>query len=193
MQNRIVNDDELISRLQRGDEWIFQLLVRRFREKVFSTAFGITLDVNQSREIVKEVFLSVNDRAGNLKGEIPLSSWLYRLTVKRCFHWKRRWDRKLKWRSVSLGENKILFSDNSEGDPGDSKNNIDPDQRLKMVESAMKMLPDQVRVVYVLREATKLSYKEIAQVIGIRVGVARTRMFYARKRLQLILQSSGEA
>ena len=50
------------------------------------------------------------------------------------------------------------------------------------------MLPDQARTVFVLREIEGLSYEEIADAIGIKLGTVRSRLFHARKRLKEILQ-----
>jgi RNA polymerase sigma-70 factor (ECF subfamily) len=50
------------------------------------------------------------------------------------------------------------------------------------------MLPDQARTVFVLREMEGLSYEAIADVVGIKLGTVRSRLFHARKRLREILQ-----
>jgi RNA polymerase sigma factor (sigma-70 family) len=89
-------------RLQRGDEWAFQLLVRRYRKKIFSIAFGITVDAEESKDIVQEVFLQVYQRIGNFRSDASLSTWLHRITVNRCLNWKRRWTRRFKWMHVTV-------------------------------------------------------------------------------------------
>lgn len=198
MQNRIVHDEELILRLQRGDEWVFQLLVRRFCKKVFSTAFGITLDVQASEKILKEVFQKVYDGAGSFDGEISINALLYRITVQRCFHWRRRWARRYKWRHVSENGakrlNPTLPDKEVSNSPGGS-DLVNPEVQAKIqndIENTIKLLPEAVRTVYVLRETEGLSHEEIADVFGVRVGVVRTRMLHARKRLYKLLQPVKE-
>jgi RNA polymerase sigma-70 factor (ECF subfamily) len=108
-----VHDDELVLRLQRGDEWAFQLLVRRFRQKLFAVAFGITLDAEESQDIVQEVFLQVHRRITTFRGDASLATWLHRITVNRCLNWKRRWARRFKWMHTSA-------------DPGDETASVEP-------------------------------------------------------------------
>lgn len=183
-----MHDEELVLRLQRGDEWAFQLLVRRFRRKLFSIAFGITLDAEESQDIVQEVFLQVYQRIGNFRGDASLTTWLHRITVNRCLNWKRRWARRLKWLHVS--------SDNAVDQPGKEPESDLPSpesrvagaQTRQQIDDALKKLPEQARTVFVLRELEGLSYEAIADAVGIKLGTVRSRLFNARKRLREILQ-----
>jgi len=188
IQNRIVHDDELILRLQRGDEWAFQLLVRRFRKKIFSIAFGITLDAEESQDIVQEVFLQAYRSIVNFRGDSSLATWLHRITVNRCLNWKRRWARRFKWMHVSMDdvdEHPVAELESDLPTPEDRVANL---QIREQIDNALKMLPDQARTVFVLRELEGLSYEEIAAVTGVKLGTVRSRLFHARKRLKEILQ-----
>lgn len=188
IQNRIVYDEELVVRLQRGDEWAFQLLVRRFRQKIFSIAFGITLDAEESQDIVQEVFLQVYQRIGNFRGDASLSTWLHRIAVNRSLNWKRRWARRFKWMHVSADSVDIDLEKASESDLPSPESRMAGAQTRQQIENALKMLPDQARTVFVLRELEGLSYEAIADATGIKLGTVRSRLFHARKRLREILQ-----
>lgn len=179
-------------RLQRGDEWAFQLLVRRYRKKLFSIAFGITLDSAESEDIVQDVFLQVYRRIHTFRGDASLATWLHRITVNRCLNWKRRWARRLRWMHVPFGNRE----DDAVQEPASPQPT--PEERLadaqtgKAIDRALKQLPDQARAVFVLREIEGLSYEEIAAVTGVKLGTMRSRLFNARKRLKEILMPSGE-
>ncbi len=183
-----MHDKELILRLQRGDEWAFQLMVRRFRKKIFSIAFGITLDAEESQDIMQEVFLQVYRTIGDFRGDASLATWLHRITVNRSLNWKRRWARRFKWMHVS--------TDSADGPPPAELESDSPSPEMRMadvqtrqqIDRALKMLPDQARTVFVLRELEGLSYEEIADAVGIKLGTVRSRLFHARQRLREILQ-----
>lgn len=180
-------DEELILRLQRGDEWAFQLMVRRFRNQIFSIAFGITLDAGESEDIAQEVFLQVHRTIGDFRGDASLTTWLHRITVNRCLNWKRRWARRFKWRHVSI--------DGTDGQPAQEPESglPTPETRLadaqtrQQIDNALKMLSDRARTVFVLRELEGLSYEAIADATGIKLGTVRSRLFHARRRLKEIL------
>ena len=188
IHNRIVHDPELILRLQRGDEWAFQLMVRRFRNKIFSIAFGITLDAEESQDIMQEVFLQVYRTIGDFRGDASLATWLHRITVNRSLNWKRRWARRFKWLHVSTDSTEGLPAVEPESDLPSPEIRVANAQTRRQIDNALKMLPDQARTVFVLREIEGLSYEEIADAIGIKLGTVRSRLFHARKRLKEILQ-----
>jgi RNA polymerase sigma-70 factor (ECF subfamily) len=183
-----VNDPELILHLQRGDEWAFQLLVRRFRKKIFSIAFGITLDAGESQDIMQEVFLQVYRTIGNFRGDASLATWLHRITVNRALNWKRRWARRFKWLHVPTDRTDDPPAAEPESDLPSPEIRLTNLQTRREIDNALSMLPDQARTVFVLRELEGLAYEEIADVVGIKLGTVRSRLFHARKRLREILQ-----
>jgi len=189
IQNRIVHDEELILRLQRGDEWAFQLLVRRFQKKIYSVAYGITLNREESRDIVQEVFLQAYRNIVGFRGDASLATWLHRITVNRCLNWKRRWARRFQWMHVSTDrtDDDAPVAEIESPLPNPEDRVVDA-QRRQQIDKALKMLPEQTRTVFVLREWEGLSYGEIADVTGIKLGTVRSRLFHARKRLKEILQ-----
>ncbi len=174
--------------MQRGDEWAFQLMVRRFRKKIFSIAFGITLDAAESQDIMQEVFLQVHRTIGDFRGDASLSTWLRRITINRSLNWKRRWARRFKWLHVSTDSTDGRATAEPQGDSPSPEAQVANMQTRQQIDDALKMLPDQARTVFVLRELEGLSYEEIADNIGIKLGTVRSRLFHARKRLREILQ-----
>jgi RNA polymerase sigma-70 factor (ECF subfamily) len=188
MQNRIVHDEELLVRLQRGDEWVYQLLVRRFREKVFSTAFGLTYDMEESLKIFKDVFQEIYDGAASTEGDITLNELIHRITIQRCLHRKKKWLRPFKGKKSSV--------DPSEYRLPEVEGNASVDASLrpkgKWIKNTIRSLSASAQTVYVLREVQKLSYEEIANVMGIRPAVARTKMLRTRQKIYQLLQTGKD-
>lgn len=193
IQSRIVHDKELVALLKRGDEWAFQVLVRRYRKKIFSIAYGITLDKEDSLDILQEVFLQVHQSIAKFRGDASLSTWLHRITVNRCLNWKRRWARRFRWLHVSMGSDDIEVDRLPASDLPSPESRVAGAQTRRLIKDALQKLPDQARAVFVLRELEGLSYKAIADATGIKLGTVRSRLFYARKRLKQILQPLMEA
>jgi len=181
-----------VLKLQRGDEWAFQLLVRRFRKKIFSIAFGITLDAEESQDIVQEVFLQVYRRIHAFRGDASLSTWLHRITVNHCLNWKRRWARRFRWMHVPFGGRADDAVDEPPSPLPSPEAHLADAQTGQAIDDALKQLPDHARTVFVLREIEGLSYEAIAEATGIKLGTVRSRLFNARKRLQEILSPPGE-
>ncbi len=189
IQNRIVNDEELVVRLQRGDEWAFQLLIRRFREKIFCLAFGITLDVEESQALTQDIFSRVYVSVLDYNANIALKTWLCREAVNRCLSWKRRWTRRFSWGKKSGGQGKRHTRPEAIGDlSGPKKSNVDP-QILRQIDIVLSNLSEQDRAVFILRELEAFSYDDIAYITDSKPESIKTRMFHTRSRLVSHLQT----
>jgi RNA polymerase sigma-70 factor (ECF subfamily) len=175
---------ELVCLLKEGKEEGFRLLVRRYRARLLKIAYSITLDREESLDIVQEVFLKVYKHIGAFRGESRLSTWLHRMTVNECLNWRRRWKRRFRWHHESIDEK-------GRGDHSAlGARDHDPQvlyQKREMKEAlwtALRELPVEARAVFALRELQGLSYDEIAMALNIKRGTVSSRLFHARKRLR---------
>jgi RNA polymerase sigma-70 factor (ECF subfamily) len=184
----------LVSRLKNGDEAAFAILVRRFQAKLYGLAYALTLEREESQDIVQEVFLKAYQNIGKFKGEAKLSSWLHRITINHCLNWKRTWRRRFRRQHRSLdsdGDDKPALRLTDDDTP--EKRYGDRELRQKF-EAALQALPQRARTVFVLKELEGLSYEEIAATLRLSRGTVSSRLHYARKYLKRSLEryQSGE-
>ena len=178
------DESTLVSLLKQGQEDVFRVLVRRYETRVFSIAYGITLDRAESLDIVQEVFLKVYQNIHTFREESRLSTWLHRITVNLCLNWKKRWKRRFRW------HHQPLERDQSGNDLKSGTEAHYPDALYEKKEfqkifwDRLNELPEKTRAVFVLKEVEGLSYDEIAKTLGVRTGTVSSRLFYARKRLK---------
>ena len=183
-----LDESQLVARLRDGDEAAFAMLVRRYQTRLYGLAYAMTLDREESRDIVQEVFLKAFRHIGTFKGESKLSTWLHRITVNQCLNWKRRWVRR------RVGQHRALSEESGESAAVTLPDERTPETRFRQEQlrrqflEALQALPGKARAVYVLKEIEERSYDEIAQTLGISRGTVSSRLHYARRRLQSALQ-----
>jgi RNA polymerase sigma-70 factor (ECF subfamily) len=178
----------LVSGLKKGQEEAFRFLMRRYEKKLFSIAYGITLDREESLDIVQEVFLKVYEKVHTFREEARLSTWLHRITVNLCLNWQRRWKRRFRWHHQPLEQDGL-------GDHRESGTNDYHPQTLferkecgKILREGLRALSEEARAVFVLKEVEGLSYDDIAEILKIKRGTVSSRLFYARKALRASLE-----
>mgnify|MGYP001074508586 CR=1 FL=1 len=178
-----IEEQELVERLKKGQQWAYQVLVTRYQDRLLKIAYGITLDMEESREVVQDVFVSVFKHIHGFRGEAGLWGWLRKITINACLNWKRKWTRRFRWHHTSLApENDHLLY-------ATQKNSATPESILGEKEGETKMiraihkLPEKNRLVFVLNTLEGLSYEEIAQTLNIRKGTVASRLFHARKQI----------
>ena len=89
-----ISEEQLVERLKKGQEWAFNILVEQYQARLMKIAYGITLDREDSLEIVQDVFVNVFRHIKNFRQESGLATWLRKITVNQCLNWKRKWKRK---------------------------------------------------------------------------------------------------
>ena len=181
-------EDELIERLKKGQEEAYRVLVREYHSRLYSLACGITLDREESQDILQEVFLKVSSNIKRFRGKSSLFTWLRRITVNESLNWRRRAKRRFRWKHQPLETGGI------EGGPEPGSEESGPEAMYqkkeleKSLNNGLNLLPEEARTIFILRELEGLSYDEIAAQLNLRRGTVSSRLFYARQRLKEFLE-----
>ncbi|MDQ2726586.1 MAG: RNA polymerase sigma factor [Actinomycetota bacterium] len=155
-------------------------------ETAYRTAYGLLRNRTDAEDAVQEAFL----RAWRFRAAVPsgegVQPWLYRVVVNACLSKLRR-DGRYRATVVSMGDEPTSHPARCAPAGSDAEN--DPEGRAldratqDLVLDALADLPENLRVVVVLRYYGALSEREIATVIHRRPGTVKSRMHEARARL----------
>jgi len=176
-----VDEEDLIRRLKQGQQWSCNVLVDLYQERLLKLAWGITLDKEESREIVQDVFFTAIKKIDTFRGESGLWTWLRKMTVNACLNWKRKWKRRFRWHHTPIETQTIIPARGSGPQEDTPETLLQEKQEQKAVTDAVARLPEDVRTAFVLCTFEGLSYQEIAQVLGIKKGTVSSRVFRARQ------------
>jgi RNA polymerase sigma-70 factor (ECF subfamily) len=186
-------DMALVLKAQSGDVKAFDALVTKYRSRLFSMNYTLVQNQEDAWDLSQEAFIKAWRALPGFKGDSAFYTWLYRISHNTCLDWLR------KKRIQSAGE----FDDNRvDHQPDPTAEAVPhaytrPDKALanaelgKRIQDALAKLSDEHRHVMLLREVDGLSYEEIAQVTQCPVGSVMSRLFYARKKLQQLLQDDA--
>jgi len=186
---QVWDETELVLGLKEKNEEAYRELVRQYQAKLFRIAYGITLDREESADIVQDVLLRVYQHIRTFKGDSKFYFWLRRITINMCLNWHRRWKRRFRWRHQPLekgeGENVMEL-----GTESYSPETLYREKELeKILQEGLKTIPEDVRTVFILKEMEGLSYEDIAGILKINKGTVSSRIFYARQKLKRSISS----
>lgn len=182
------DETRLISRLRKGDEDAFRVLMQQYERRLFSIAYSITLEREESLDIVQEVFMKVFQNIHAFKEKSKLSTWLRRITVNECLNWQRRWKRRFRWHHQPLEKDDAGDYPELGTDTYHPETLYQEKELEKIIWEKLGKLPEEARAVFVLKEMEGLSYDEIAKTLKIKRGTVSSRLFYARKKLKELLK-----
>jgi RNA polymerase sigma-70 factor (ECF subfamily) len=180
-----VPTDDLILRFQRGQPRAFEALYDRFKDYVYRVAFSVLRNQEDAEDAVQETFLDVLKALPDydVGGPARFETWLYRVTVNRSrMRLRRKRPPSAAWDDVEEGLERLPMPDE---DPPE-RVVLDRERAAKLWQ-AVDQLPDTHRLPIILRYQEGLSYDEIAQVLGVRLGTVKSRLYNAHKKLQRLL------
>ena len=178
-------DDELIERVRRGETRLFALLVVRYQDPVYGMALRFVRSASDAEDLAQEAFLRAYRGLEGFKGDARFSTWLYRITWNLCTDWLRR-NRKPARASVALDDD----ADVADGRVDLEEGLLAAEERRK-VRQALVGLAEKYRSVLILMYYQKMSYDQIASVLGAPMKTVETRLYRARKLLRQSLQREG--
>ncbi len=178
-----MDEQILVEQLRQGDKQAFAVLVNTFQKRLLKVAYGITLDSEESREIVQDVFTTVFRQIHSFRQEASLYTWLRKMTVNQCLNWRRRWKRRFRWHhdTITVENDSGLSRENTRMETPETL--LQQKQFRDRLMDAVTDLPEKTRTVFVLFALEGLSYEEIADFLHIRKGTVASRLFHARKQV----------
>ena len=176
MEGRVGDDSDLEERLRRGDPRAFEDLVIAYQHRVFGVALRMLRNRSEAEEIAQEVFLRVHRAVEDFRGEAKLSTWLYAITSRLCLNRLASGERRM----AREGE-ESLERLRADTDPAAHAERGELEAALQR---AITELPEERRVVVVLRDFEGLSYEEIAAALDLPLGTVRSRLHRARTDLK---------
>ena len=186
-----LSDEELILKVAGGHSDCFDILVDRFKLRLFNYLFRMVGDRDEAEEVAQETFVKAYIHAGKYKTIAKFSTWLY--TIATNLVRNRIRSRKRAPRFMSLwGRGK---DDDDEGrqidlvDPARQPDHQFNDKELAaIIHDAIGKIPEKYRTSFVLREMNQLSYEEIAAVTGLKLGTVRSRINRARNCFRKLVE-----
>lgn len=169
------SQDALVAAALRGDRAAQGELVRRFQKPVLGLCSQL-VGPREAEDLAQDSLTQVLSRLETFAGRSDLGTWVYRITTNICLTHLRRRKRSPFQSDFSPGSEPI-------GEPGGASS-VQTGEDRGSVRRALENLPDEHRVILILRDVRGLEYEQLAEVLGIAPGTVRSRLFRARRALR---------
>jgi len=158
----------------------FDKIYEKLFPLIYRIAYRIVGDPGIAEDVSQEAFIKYYERGIPLPDIDQTKYWLIRVVKNISFNHEKKKTRERKMFS-KLREEGPKFSESGEKE-------VIKKETKKMVKEALLELPYNLRVVLVLKEYGKMSYKEIGSAIGISEGNVKVRVFRGREKLAKLLE-----
>lgn len=173
-------DAGLVHAAARGEEDAFRALVERYAAKVAAICYGVTGDVEASRDLVQEVFTEAFLGLRRLRSPGKFAPWLARVARLKSVSWVRH---RVRHREESA-RGRAEFLAARRGSPGQDAERHEVRERVL---AAVRGLPSAYREVIILRCLEEEAPKEICRMLGISLAAMDKRLSRAKSMLREVL------
>jgi RNA polymerase sigma-70 factor (ECF subfamily) len=177
----LADEAGLLARLRTGDARAFEELVIGYQHCVFGVALRMLGSRAEAEEIAQETFLRAHRALGEFRGEARLGTWLYAIASRLCLNRLASGPR----RHEQSDEVAVLRRP-AEG--ADAAAVLEQRELQAALHEAIAALPEDRRIVVVLRDLEGLAYEDIAEILGLPLNTVRTRLHRARLDLKAKLE-----
>jgi RNA polymerase sigma-70 factor, ECF subfamily len=179
-------DDFVLVRAARdGDQEAFGELVRKYQGKIYSLAYGMVGNHADADDLAQEIFLKTYRNIKKFRFKSSFYTWLYRIGVNTIISRRKklRGDSHLELKPQVLDiEGSPYLSTRLGGEKGDRA--MSNKEMKKDIYRAIETLSDKHKEVVVMHDIEGIPHSEIAEILSISQGTVRSRLHYARERLQ---------
>jgi RNA polymerase sigma-70 factor (ECF subfamily) len=168
-----LSDVEIVTRVQRGETALYELIMRRYNARLFRAARAILRNDAEAEDAVQQAYISAYEHLGQFHGEARFSTWLTRIGVHAALARRRTIGRRAEV-GLAPETEEIMSGRNSGADSPEGA--VAARQLGGLIEAAVDGLPDLYRVVFVLREVQQLSTAEAAECLEVSEEVVKVRL-----------------
>jgi len=177
----------LVNAAKKGEMRAFEELVARHRDKIYARAFSMMRNEDEAIDLSQEAWVKSWQRLNQFQGDSSFGTWVTRIVINLCLDQLRRRKRQ---KTESIEE---MTEETGGVERQMPVITVNPTERLeraelrKRIQSGLDQLSHEHRTVLVLHEFEQMEYKEIAKSMGCSIGTVMSRLFYARRKMAVLL------
>ncbi len=186
-------EQDLIARVQRGQNELFYELIRPYERRVYAAALAILRNQSDAEDTAQEAMLKAFSHIRQFRAEARFSTWLIQITVNEALMRRRREKTVVMEAIDDRREAEAEYVPRDFADwreiPSEALERKEVRQRLA---EALGTLDPKYREVFVMRDMEQLNIQETAEALGISVASVKTRLLRARLMLRDLLAAGWE-
>ncbi len=177
------NDQQLVTRVQKGDKRAFDLLVLKYQHKIVSLVSRYVHDNHEAEDVAQESFIRAYRALRDFRSESAFYTWLYRIAINTAKNHLATRHRRPPNSDIEIEDAELQGGHNQLRETASPEGLLMRDELEQVVNRTIRELPEELRAAITLREYDGLSYEEIAEIMECPVGTVRSRIFRAREAI----------
>ena len=186
-KNEDWTDEQVVTRVLSGETALYELLMRRHNQRLYRIARAILRDDAEAEDVMQDAFVRAYQNLGAFEGRAKFVTWLTRIAVHEALARSRRRSRFQSFDGPDQSNGDLMSATSSNRSPEQETY----DRELSgVLEKAVLSLPDEHRLVFMLRDVEGMSTEETAQCLNLTQENVKVRLHRAHAKLRKQLYSA---
>jgi RNA polymerase sigma-70 factor, ECF subfamily len=187
-----MDETVLAARARGGEQGAFRAIMQRFNQRLFRVARSLVGTEHEAEDVLQEAYLRAFSGIGEFRNEASLMTWLTSITLNEARGRLRKRRKIVNLKVVDEADSTIVYLTGTSATP-DPEAEAGRSQARRMMERAIDRLPEDFRIVFVLRGIEGCNVEETAAQLGLNPQTVKTRLHRARRLLRLELEQQFSA
>ena len=174
----ILSDEEVVRRILHGESALFEIIMRRYNQRLYRAARSITRNDSQAEDIMQAAYVRAYEHLDQFAGRAPFGAWITRIAVNEALARVRDAQHYREPEDEGVGMDRFA---STAPDPEQAAANT---EIARVLEDLVEALPDATRTVFTLRDVDGMNTTETAHALGISEESVRVRLHRARAALR---------
>lgn len=186
-----LDDIQLVRFALAGDPGVFRVIMQRHNRRIYRVARGILGEDSEAEDVVQETYIRAFQNLAGFRGDSSLATWLTRIAINEALGRKRKRRPVVELSQLETADDQgevrvLIFPGAARGSNPEAEASRAEVRRL--LEAAIDNLPEDFRIVFVMREIEQMSVEETATHLNLLPETVKTRLYRARRLLREALQ-----
>lgn len=180
--NSPLSDEEVVARVCAGDTPLYEVLMRRYNQRLFRIARAILRDDDEAEDVVQDAYVRAYVSLHQFAGKAQFSTWLTKIAVYEASS-RLRQRKRLQEASVNPDRERQSMEAVKSLDADPEQQTLSQ-EAVSLLEAAVDALPEMYRSVFVLREVENMNTGETADCLDLTEEAVKVRLLRARHMLR---------
>lgn len=180
-------DTEIITKILDGELALFEILIRRNNPFLYKIGRSYNYNHEDTQDLMQDTFVDAFTSLSKFQAKASFKTWIIKIMLNNCYRKQLKFSSKNEVVHEMNDKSVPLFSNDQQTDT----NKLITNRELgRVIESALKQVPEDYRIVFSLREINGLNVMETADALNISEANVKVRLNRAKKMLRTEIEKS---
>lgn len=171
-----------IKQVLAGDKEAYANIINKYKNQLYATVLRMTRNPQDAQDFVQDSFIKVYNNLDKYNASGSFSSWLYRVAINHCMD---------EFRKKQYTTVKVEIDEQLVVNPNHPEVIFLKTEKSRQLERLVSTLPDDERLIILLRYVNEVNYEEISEIAGVPLSTVRNKLHRAKKKMRETMKREG--